>query len=334
MLIAILALEGSVLSAIAGLTDLFWIANKAIAASPAHSSRFPSPPFETLVVSADGAPVWDAEERLIHIDSSFKAAGQPDVVIAPGILLGRDLQPINLPKIRLAADWIRKLHGHGTLVASTGTGGVIIGEAGLLQGRSYSTTWWVSHMLKERYPDAIAAKGKKMEEDRGVITTGGCFSWISLALNIIEKGAGAEVANLTSEMALNDNDLLRQVLVSNPAPFDRGLAFLNRAQELIRFQNPSISAAQLATALGVTERTLQRKLKTLSQETPKEFITRVSIEMACPMLTSTSVSIQQVASECGYSEDTAFRKAFHQIMEMSPAQYRQWMRAKTPTETP
>lgn len=330
MRIAILALEGSVLSAVAGLTDLFWIANKAIAASPPHAARYPAGAFETLVVSADGAPVVDAEGRLIHIDSSFRAAGQPDVVIAPGMLLGHDLQPLNMASIRHAAAWFRHLHDTGTWAAGAGTGGIILGEAGLLRGRSYATTWWVSHMLQERYPDAVSAKGKKLEEDRKVITTGGCFSWISLALHIIEKGAGADVAALTAEMSLHDNDLLRQSLNPTSAPGNIGTSLLVRAQEFIRFQAPSASAVQLAAAMGVTERTLQRRFKALSQETPKEFITRTRVEMACPMLVSTNVSIRQVAHDCGYSEDTAFRKAFHQIMEMSPAQYRQWMRLKVP----
>lgn len=41
MRIAILALEGSVLSAVAGMTDLFWITNKAIASSPCTPHAFP-----------------------------------------------------------------------------------------------------------------------------------------------------------------------------------------------------------------------------------------------------------------------------------------------------
>lgn len=328
MRIAILALEGSVMSAIAGLTDLFWITNKAIAASPVHASRFPHKAFDTLIVSADGGPVWDAEGRLIHIDSSFKTAGQPDVVIAPGMLLGHDLQPLNMTSIRQAAEWFSLLYSRGAIVAGAGTGGIILGEAGLLRGRSYATTWWVSHMLQERYQDAVVSAGKKLEEDRGVITTGGCFSWISLALHIIEKEAGAEVAGLTSEMSLKDNDLLRHHLNTLSAPADTGISLLVRAERIIRFQNPSINAAQLATALGTTERTLQRRIKELSQESPKEFITRVRIDMACPMLISTNVSILKVALDCGYSEDTSFRKAFNQVMEMSPAHYRQWMRAK------
>lgn len=70
-------------------------------------------------------------------------------------------------------------------------------------------------------------------------------------------------------------------------------------------------------------------MKSLSNETPKEFITRIRIESACTMLVSTNLSIQQIATNCGYTEDTAFRKTFNQIMEMTPAQYRQWMAQRT-----
>lgn len=147
-------------------------------------------------------------------------------------------------------------------------------------------------------------------------------------MHLIEKGAGAEVANLTSEMSLNDNHLLRQSLNHSNVAAKSDSAFMIRAQEIIRLKNLSITAAELADALHTTERTLQRKLKTLSQETPKEFITRVRIESACNMLVSTNVSIRKVAQDCGYSEDTAFRKAFNQVMDMSPIQYRQWMSAR------
>ena len=329
MRIAILALEGSVLSAIAGMTDLFWITNKAIASSPVHAARFPGKAFETLIVSANGDPVWDTEGRLIHIDSSFQGAGAVDVVIAPGMLLGPDLQPINLDSIRQAAGWFNKLYQQGCWVAAAGTGAVIPGEAGLLNDRSYTTTWWVSHMLQARYPQARLTKGKTLEEDDRVITSGGCFSWISLALYLIEKSAGPAIASLTREMSLADNPFLHPYLAATPGALNSGTPFLLRAQEIVRLENPGINAAQLAAALNVTGRTLQRRMNALSQETPKAFITRIRIELACTLLASTRLSVRDVAVQSGYSEDTAFRKAFHQVMAMTPAQYREWIAQRT-----
>ena len=287
------------MSAIAGMTDLFWITNTAIASSPVHAARFPGKAFETLIVSANGDPVWDTEGRLIHIDSSFQGAGAVDVVIAPGMLLGPDLQPINLDSIRQAAGWFNKLYQQGCWVAAAGTGAVRL------------TT------------------GKTLEEDERVITSGGCFSWISLALYLIEKSAGPAIASLTREMSLADNPFLHPYLAATPGALNSGTPFLLRAQEIVRLENPGINAAQLAAALNVTGRTLQRRMNALSQETPKAFITRIRIELACTLLASTRLSVRDVAVQSGYSEDTAFRKAFHQVMAMTPAQYREWIAQRT-----
>lgn len=325
MRIAILALEGSVLSAISGIADLFWIANHAVAASPQHAGRFNGNPFEVSIVSADGGPVWDVQGRLIHIDSSFKSATRPDVVIAPGMIIGTNRKPNNMVSVKLAAKWFHSLHESGSVVAATGTGAFILGEAGLLAGKSFSTTWWFYHTMRERYPDAKSEWGKVLEEDGRVLTTGGCFSWISLVLHLIQKKAGADVAKLTAGMSLTDNDSLCQHLYVPPGLADTGHPLLLRAQDIIRFRQPSVTAAQLAAALNTTERTLQRKLKNLTQETPKEFITRIRIESACVMLANPTLSIRQVATECGYTEDTAFRKAFIKIMGVTPVQYRRWV---------
>ena len=83
--------------------------------------------------------MWDTEGRLIH-RQLISGAGAVDVVIAPGMLLGPDLQPINLDSIRQAAGWFNKLYQQGVWVAAAGTGGVILGEAGLLNDRSFTTT--------------------------------------------------------------------------------------------------------------------------------------------------------------------------------------------------
>ncbi|CAM2176818.1 helix-turn-helix transcriptional regulator [Burkholderia orbicola] len=54
------------------------------------------------------------------------------------------------------------------------------------------------------------------------------------------------------------------------------------------------------------------------------FITRVRIEMACVLLERPGASIKQVALQCGYREETSFRRAFSQLTGMTPADYRRW----------
>lgn len=325
MRIALLATEGSLLSAIAGLSDMFWITNQAVSASPQHAGKFTSAPFETVIVSADGAPVWDAQGRLIHIDCSFQSAGQPDIVIATGMALDNDRAPVNTESIRKAAAWVKQCYEAGSQVAGACAGGFILGEAGLLNGRSCTTTWWLFHTLQQRYPEARPVWGKSLEEDGRVLTSGGPLSWVALALHIIKREAGPEAAKLTADMAVADSQPLSQQIYAPPGFINTRHPILMRAEEIIRYQNPAVSAEGLSAALNTTERTLQRKLRKLTQETPKEFITRVRIESACVLLANPVTNIREVAAECGYTEDTAFRKAFIQVMGMTPTQYRKWI---------
>ena len=84
------------------------------------------------------------------------------------------------------------------------------------------------------------------------------------------------------------------------------------------------------------ERTLHRRLKSLTNESPKEFITRVRIEMACVLLERPGSSVKQVALQCGYGDETSFRRAFNQLVRMTPADYRRWSTSRNggPTSVP
>ncbi|MFW5410424.1 helix-turn-helix domain-containing protein [Pectobacterium brasiliense] len=62
----------------------------------------------------------------------------------------------------------------------------------------------------------------------------------------------------------------------------------------------------------------------VTAESPKSFSTRVRIEMACLLLEKPMTNIKQVATEYGYSEDSAFRRTFSQQMEMTTIQFRKW----------
>ncbi|OAT78745.1 AraC family transcriptional regulator [Mangrovibacter phragmitis] len=333
MRIALLALEGSLLSAIAGLSDIFWITNQVVLGSPEHAGRFSTPPFETVIVSADEGPVWDAQGRLIPVDCSFLSAGQPDIIIATGMALDVSRMPVNSESIRKAAVWIRRRYEEGARVAGACAGGFILGEAGLLDGRRCTTTWWLYHTLQQRYPNARPVWGKALEEDERVLTSGGPLSWVALALHIIKREAGADVARLTADMAVADSQPLSQQVYAPPGFINTRHPLLMCAEEVIRYRNPGISAEGLATALNMTERTLQRKIKKLTQESPKEFITRVRIESACVLLANPVTNIREVAAECGYTEDTAFRKAFGQVMGMTPSQYRKWIEERSSLNT-
>lgn len=67
-----------------------------------------------------------------------------------------------------------------------------------------------------------------------------------------------------------------------------------------------ISVFGLANAMAVSERTLDRKLKKLTGDTPKKRIDNVRISYACTLLNNANQSIKDIALALGYSDDTVF----------------------------
>ena len=59
-----------------------------------------------------------------------------------------------------------------------------------------------------------------------------------------------------------------------------------------------------------------------TNQTFSEYLTRFKLEKAAHLLTSTALPLERVASLTGYSERSAFDKAFKKFSGLTPRQYR------------
>ena len=211
------------------------------------------------------------------------------------------------------------------MLAGACAGGLVLAEAGVLNGRACTTTWWLYHTFRQRYPLSKPVWGKALVQDARVITSGGPLSWVDLALHIIRLHAGQTLARLTADMAVADSQPLSQQVYA-PAGFLNSVhPMIMKAEHIVRYENPAITVEQLARALNMTTRTLHRKMAEEMNESPKNFLTRMRIEKAMRLLEQPGYVIAQIAGACGYADDTAFRRAFTGVTGMSPGQYRRWI---------
>lgn len=322
MKIGILALPGSMKSAVAGLCDMFWLANEVIAQQPDGEGISA---FEAAIITAEGTPVPDAQGRLIDADGSFTTGGNFDLVIVSGMKLDEQKRPVSPAAIHEAGEWLRGQHSQGAMLAGACAGGLVLAEAGVLNGRTCTTTWWLYHTFRQRYPLSKPVWGKALVQDARIITSGGPLSWVDLALHIIRLHAGQKLARLTADMAVADSQPLSQQVYA-PAGFLNSVhPMIMKAEHIVRYENPAITVEQLARVLNMTTRTLHRKMAEEMNESPKNFLTRMRIEKAMRLLEQPGNVIGQIAEACGYADDTAFRRAFTGVTGMSPGQYRKWI---------
>jgi transcriptional regulator GlxA family with amidase domain len=286
-------------------------------------------PYNVVTVSYDGAPIRDGFGRSHVVDASFATLGHCAAIIVPPFYCDGEHAIPPTPAISAAAGWLRRQHALGAILAASCNGVFLLGEAGLLDGRRCTTTWWRHDELKTRYPRADAARGAALIEDGRVVTAGGPMSWIDLSFNVLRTLCGAEAAKKAADFTVVDSVPSTQTIYIPPGYLVASNSFVLEAEQAVRQAGEgNLTSAQLAHAVGVSERTLHRRLKDSTGETPKHFIDRVRFEAARMLLETTKSSVKQLASASGYADETSFRRAFRRYAGMTPVAYRSWSQAR------
>ncbi|OXO39527.1 AraC family transcriptional regulator, partial [Klebsiella pneumoniae] len=109
MRVALLALPGSMRSALAGLADMFWLANQVVRMNPTVNPELSRdvPLFDVRTITADGQPVRDVQGRSIESDGAFSGPDTFGVIIASGMQLDEHRFPVDRAAVSNAAEWLK-----------------------------------------------------------------------------------------------------------------------------------------------------------------------------------------------------------------------------------
>jgi len=100
-------------------------------------------------------------------------------------------------------------------------------------------------------------------------------------------------------------------------------ALVKSAVQFVRAQAGNlIGVEQVAQALGISRRTLDRRFANALGRTVHEELARVRMQMARSRLADSSQPIAEVARGCGYGTAAAFSRAFQQNSGCWPSEYR------------
>ncbi len=89
------------------------------------------------------------------------------------------------------------LHEGGTTVAAVCTGGMLLSAAGLVRGRRAVTHHGALDELREN--GAKVLPEARVVDDGDIVTAGGVTSGIDLALHLVERGWGMQLAEKVAE---------------------------------------------------------------------------------------------------------------------------------------
>lgn len=119
-------------------------------------------------------------------DAELGEVTAPDLVLVPG---GAGNRPL-LDDGGLL-DWLREVDGATKWTTSVCTGSLLLGAAGLLKGKRATTNWLALEALREFGAEPV---GGRFVEDGKVLTAAGVTAGIDMALHLVAREAGPEVA--------------------------------------------------------------------------------------------------------------------------------------------
>ena len=133
------------------------------------------------------------------------------------------------------------------------------------------------------------------------------------------------VRNLLESRRNYRNRILQQVDATGgieAVPFED--RFMERIVKQVgeQMSDPDFRVESLSTAMNMAERTLQRKLKAMTNQTPQELIRSMRLNRARDLLENSNLSVSEVAFQVGYQEPTNFSRSFKKQFGFSPSQLR------------
>jgi transcriptional regulator GlxA family with amidase domain len=241
-----------------------------------------------------------------------------DTVLVPA------LADVDQPPEPELVDAVRAAHRAGARIASLCTGAFVLGAAGLLDGRRATTHWGHTAALSERYPEADVDPDVLYTDNGTVLTAAGKAAAVDLCLHLIHRDHGATVANAVARRLVvpphRDGGQAQFVATPVQVSGDHSLAHLLAwAQE--RLDQP-LTVTDLARRANTSPRHLGRQFRSVTGQTPLQWLLTQRVRRAQQLLETTDDGIDKVAAATGLGTATTLRRHFQRVVGVPPNTYR------------
>jgi transcriptional regulator GlxA family with amidase domain len=302
MKIDVLTVNGVFDTGLAAVLDAFATANELAAAQALKSVTF-----DVGVVGL---------RRRVRTNQGFtvpvlpaKGRGKRDWVVVPAIG-ERTPEPLAAalatPETQAAARLLRQWADDGAHVAAACIGTFIAAEAGVLDGETVTTTWWLAPFFRQRYPRVRLDDRRMLVRSGRVLTAGAALSHMDMALWLIRQ-ASPWLAETTARYLIVDSRPSQSAYAMSDH-----LAHANPlVQKFERWARDRLAAGfsldEAARAVGASKRTLARRINDVLGKSPLSYFQDLRIERAVHLLRTSSDSVESIAAAVGYADGVALR---------------------------
>lgn len=305
--IDVLLFEGVNILDVAGPVQAFEAAR--VNGSPAYRPRF---------VSIDGSDVKASCGLKLGVDGKLSMDSVADDLMLPG----GNVDPfIANPDVCEILQLFAAKTGDGRLI-SICSGALFLAHARVLDGLP-ATTHWSRLEHTRRYPDVLWDLDRISTEQGRIFTSAGVTTGIDLALAIIRKDCGNEVAlGVARElvMQLRRSGGQSQYAMHLAGQFTDEDRLTQLIERVVALPQKAWPLETLAHEARMNARTLTRRFKRHLNITPTQFVERTRVDHARGLL-SANISLKQTASDSGFGDLQRMRRAFQRHLGTDVTSY-------------
>lgn len=220
--------------------------------------------------------------------------------------------------------FIRRSAARQHRVASVCSGSLLLAATGLLDGRTATTHWSRTAQFQRLFPQVRLEADRIFVQDGPMWTSAGITAGIDLALAMIAHDLGADVARGVAQELV--------VYYRRPGGQSQFSALLamqgadNRFDPLLDHVRGHLkerhSVEDLAARACMSPRHFARAFHTETGVTPAKAVEKLRVEAARNALDGGAVSVQRVATDCGFGDAERMRRSFARILGVTPSALR------------
>jgi transcriptional regulator GlxA family with amidase domain len=150
-------------------------------------------PYEVFIISEHPSVVIATGGLKVVPDHTFDDCPPLDVLVVPGGWGTRR----EMKNDRLI-DWLSLMARQVTTLTSVCTGSLLLGKAGLLDGKRATTHWRVLEEMRRQFPAISVIDDQHVVEEGDLLTSAGISAGIDMALRVVSRHHGDAVARATA----------------------------------------------------------------------------------------------------------------------------------------
>jgi transcriptional regulator GlxA family with amidase domain len=221
-------------------------------------------------------------------------------------------------------EFLREAAKDGRRVASICTAAFVLAETGILDGRRATTHWAFSQELARRFPKVRVEMDRIFIADGQVWTSAGMTAGVDMALGLVERDLGADIARATAKMMVVHHrraggQSQHSAMFELDAKTDRVQNALAFAKKNLR---EPLTIEQLAEAARLSPRHFTRVFRMETGLSAARAIENLRLEAARYLLEQGRLPIEEVARETGFGDRERMRRSFLRSYGQTPQSIR------------